>query len=181
MNESRNTDITQKPIVLIGMPGVGKTTLGRGLAIRLRRDFIDSDHIVAERAGMSVADIFEYFGEAKFRQAEHNAIVEQINRREPIVLATGGGAFMNADTRAHVRDNALSVWLDMPVETIIANISNTETRPLLQTENPAKTLGLLLEKRKHDYAQCDIHFEITQNTVEEAVTALLKRITTYTS
>lgn len=157
-----------KPVVLIGMMGVGKTHLGQKLAQRLGRSFIDSDQIIEDKAGCSVSEIFKRDGEAKFRDVEHRTILEQLSRND-IVLATGGGAVMNADTMRAIKDKAVSIWLDADIDTMMERISKNQNRPLMQVDDPAQKLNTLMIQRKPIYAGADI---VVDNSAGRAGCAL---------
>jgi shikimate kinase len=143
------------PIVLVGMMGAGKTTVGRRLAHKLSRRFIDSDAEVEAAANMKIEEIFATRGEAEFRAGEARVIARLL--REPnIVLATGGGAFINAETRALIKRDALSVWIKADFELLFARVSRRSNRPLLKTANPRETLKALIEARYPTYGEADI-------------------------
>jgi shikimate kinase len=144
-----------RPIVLVGMMGAGKTTVGRRLASRLGRHFIDSDEEVEKAAGMTIEDIFAAHGEADFRAGEVRVIARLL--REPgIVLGTGGGAFVNPETRALVKQDAVSVWIKADFDLLFARVSRRSNRPLLKTANPRETLKKLIDARYPIYAEADI-------------------------
>lgn len=144
-----------RPIVLVGMMGAGKTTVGRRLAARLGRRFIDSDEEIEKAAGMSIEDIFASRGEADFRAGEVRVIARLL--KEPdIVLGTGGGAFVNAETRGLVKAGAVSVWIKADFELLFARVSRRSNRPLLKTANPRETLKNLIDARYPIYAEADV-------------------------
>ena len=144
-----------RPIVLIGMMGAGKTTVGRRLAARLGRHFVDSDEEIEKAAGMSIEDIFRTRGEADFRAGEVRVIARLLKDRG-IVLGTGGGAFMNAETRALIKASAISVWIKADFELLFQRVSRRSNRPLLKTANPRETLMKLIEQRYPTYAEADV-------------------------
>jgi shikimate kinase len=144
-----------RPIVLVGMMGAGKTTVGRRLATRLGRHFIDSDEEVEKAAGMSIEDIFASRGEADFRAGEVRVIARLLKDHD-LVLGTGGGAFMNAETRGLVKSSAVSVWIKADFELLFQRVQRRSNRPLLKTPNPRKTLEELIEKRYPVYAEADV-------------------------
>ncbi|MEM9170943.1 MAG: shikimate kinase [Pseudomonadota bacterium] len=144
-----------RSVVLVGMMGVGKTTIGRRLAPRLGLPFFDADEEIVAAAGMSIADLFERHGEAAFRRGEAQ-VIRRLLDAEPCVLATGGGAFMNADTRAVVRERALSVWLKAGVDTLVERATRRPTRPLLKIGDPRETIARLLAEREPVYATADL-------------------------
>ena len=128
-----------RPLVLVGMMGAGKTTVGRRLAHRLGRHFVDSDEEIEKAAGMKIEDIFATHGEADFRAGEAR-VIARLLKDEDIVLGTGGGAFMNAETRALVKPTAVSVWIKADFELLFSRVSRRTNRPLLKTANPRETL-----------------------------------------
>jgi shikimate kinase len=145
-----------RSIVLVGMMGVGKSSIGRRLAARLGIPFIDADAEIEKAAGMSIADIFARHGEADFRSGEARVIARLLDGG-PQVLATGGGAVMNADTRAAIKAKGVSIWLSADLDVLLRRISKRKNeRPLLQTADPAATLRELLAEREPTYAQSDI-------------------------
>lgn len=147
--------IGQRPIVLIGMMGAGKTTVGRRLAARLGRRFVDSDEEIEKAAGMTIEDIFRARGEADFRAGEVRVIGRLLS--DPgIVLGTGGGAFINMETRAAVKRSAVSVWIKADFELLFQRVSRRSNRPLLKTANPRETLMSLIEARYPIYAEADV-------------------------
>lgn len=146
-------------VVLVGMMGCGKTSIGRKLAARLGLPFLDADAEIELAAGMSVADIFELKGEAAFREGERRVISRILDTGGGIVLATGGGAFMDPGTRERIARSAISIWLKAPPEILIQRVSRRGNRPLLRTADPEGTLRSLLEDREPIYQQADIVVE----------------------
>ncbi len=147
--------VGDRPIVLIGMMGAGKTTVGRRLAARLGRHFVDSDEEVEKAAGMSIEDIFAAHGEADFRAGEVK-VIARLLKESGIVLGTGGGAFMNAETRTLIKQSAVSVWIKADFELLFQRVSRRSNRPLLKTANPRETLQKLIDARYPTYAEADI-------------------------
>lgn len=147
-----------RPIVLVGMMGVGKSTVGRKLAQILRCPFTDADEEVERAAQMSIPDIFEQFGEAGFRDGERRVISRLIGdaHGKPCVIATGGGAFVNAETRALILERAITVWLDSDVETLLERVGRKDNRPLLRHSDPRETLIRLREERAPFYAEAPL-------------------------
>src|SRR5580693_6697738 len=145
-----------RSIVLTGMMGVGKSSIGRRLAARLGVPFVDADAEIEKAAGMSIPDIFARHGEADFRSGEARVIARLLDGG-PQVLATGGGAVMNADTRAAIKAKGVSIWLSAEFDVLMRRINKRKNdRPLLQTADPAATLRELLVAREPVYAQADI-------------------------
>lgn len=144
-----------RPIVLVGMMGAGKTTVGRRLAARLGLAFTDSDAEIETAAGMSIPDIFAAHGEAEFRAGEAR-VISRLLREHQGVIATGGGAFVNPETRAAIKAHAVSVWIKADFDVLFARVAKRPTRPLLQTPDPRGTLRELMDKRYPLYALADI-------------------------
>lgn len=145
----------RRSVVLVGMMGAGKSSVGRKLAARLGLAFVDADNEIEAAAGMSIPDIFETRGEAEFRSGEAR-VIARLLETGPQVLATGGGAFMNADTRATIRAKGVSVWLRADFDVLMKRIRRRNDRPMLKTDDPAATLRNLIEHRYPVYAEADI-------------------------
>lgn len=170
----------QRAIVLVGMMGAGKTTVGRRLAARLKLPFVDTDiEIEAGHAGMSIAEIFAKYGEPYFRDGEARVIARLLNQG-PQVLATGGGAFMREETRRRVRDHAVTIWLKAEPDVILRRVKRRTDRPLLQTADPAATIARLIEERHPLYQEADITIASRDvphdRIVDECVDALRERV-----
>jgi len=168
------------PIVLVGMMGAGKTTVGRRIAAKLGRRFLDSDDEIEAAAGMSIEEFFAAHGEPEFRAGEAR-VIARLLKEDNIVLATGGGAFVNPETRALINTNAVSVWIKAEFELLFARVSRRSNRPLLKTANPRDTLKKLIETRYPIYAEAhvtvvstDVPQDTVANEVIEAVHAHLK-------
>lgn len=144
-----------RSIVLVGMMGSGKSSIGRRLAARLTIPFVDADSEIEAAAGMSIAEIFEAHGEPYFRAGEMRVIARLLDHG-PQVLATGGGAFMNKETRALIRSKGISVWLKAELDVLLKRIKRRTDRPLLKTDDPAATLNALIAERYPVYAEADI-------------------------
>jgi shikimate kinase len=145
----------RRSIVLVGMMGAGKSSIGRRLAARLSIPFVDADAEIEEAASMSIADIFAVHGESYFRAGEAR-VIARLLEHGPQVLATGGGAFMNVQTRATIRDKAVSVWLKADLDVLTKRLRRRNDRPLLKTEDPIATLSKLLVVRDPIYAEADV-------------------------
>ncbi|WP_296617662.1 shikimate kinase [Sphingomonas sp.] len=166
---------TGKPIVLVGLMGVGKSTVGRRLAARLHLPFVDADTEIEEAAGMTVSEIFEKFGEAYFRDGERRVIARLVDGK-PKVIATGGGAFINDETRALILDQSIAIWLDAPTRILAERVGRRDTRPLLRNRNPREVLDELAAVRNPIYAQAPIRIASDQAPHESAVNAILKAL-----
>jgi shikimate kinase len=144
-----------RSIVLVGMMGVGKSTIGRRLAVRLRLPFVDADTEIEAAAGMTIPEIFERHGEPHFRDGEAR-VIARLLEGGPIVLATGGGAFMREETRARIAAKAVSIWLKADHEVIMRRVRRRADRPLLQTADPEGTVTRLLTEREPVYSNADL-------------------------
>src|ERR1700761_9064355 len=168
----------QKTVALVGMMGAGKTSLGRRLAARLEVPFHDADQEIEAAAGLTVSEIFAKFGEPYFRDGERRGIARLLGEA-PHILASGGGAFMDAGTRAAMKEHALTVWLKAPAGVLLSRVKKRDTRPLLQNGDPRETLQKLLAIREPVYAQADITLECAdeshQSAVDRIVAALRER------
>ena len=149
----------RRSVVLVGMMGAGKSTIGRRLAARLRLPFLDADIEIEAAASMSIPDIFATHGEPYFRDGEARVIARLLDSG-PAVIATGGGAFMREETRTRIRDKAVSIWLKADADVIMKRVKRRADRPLLQTEDPAATVSRLLEAREHRAAVARAQGEI---------------------
>ena len=164
-----------RPIVLVGMMGVGKSTVGMKLANLLALPFVDADDEIEQAARMSVSEIFERYGEASFRDGERRVISRLVDER-PSVIATGGGAFCNAETRALILEEAIPVWLDSDVETLLERVGRKDNRPLLKQGDPREILTRLKRERDPLYAEAPIHITSRAGPHEQTVQQILKAI-----
>jgi shikimate kinase len=168
-----------RSIVLVGMMGAGKSSIGRRLAVRLGVPFVDADNEIEQAAGMSIPEIFSTYGEAHFRSGEARVIVRLLESG-PQVLATGGGAFMNADTRAAIAAKAVSVWLRASIDVLTRRIKRRNDRPLLKDVDPVETLQRLSAERDPIYATANLIVESRdvphETIVEEIVEGLRQRL-----
>lgn len=166
-----------RPIALVGLMGAGKTTVGRRLAARLDLPFVDADAEIEEASGLSVAEIFERFGEAHFRDGERRVIARLVDGA-PKVIATGGGAFMQDDTRALLLERAIVIWLDADVPTLVERVRRRNTRPLLKGRDPGEVLAALAAVRNPVYAEAHIRIPSKSSphgdTVEAIIAALVE-------
>ena len=183
VNASREAEILAalgtRLIVLVGMMGAGKSTIGRRLAARLGMPFLDADSEIEAAAGMSISDIFEVHGEPHFRDGEARVIARLLDGG-PAVLATGGGAFMREDTRNRVGAKAVSIWLKADADIIMRRVRRRADRPLLQTADPEATVGRLISEREPIYQHADLTIwsrEVPhEKVVDECVDALHARL-----
>src|SRR4051812_27668648 len=176
---TQEADITsalgRRSVVLVGMMGAGKSTIGRRLAARLRLPFLDADIEIEAAAGMSIPDIFETHGEPHFRDGEAR-VIARLLESGPQILATGGGAYMRDDTRSRIRDKAVSIWLKADADVILRRVRRRENRPLLQTSDPAGTITRLMDIRHPVYELAEItigsHDVPHDRVVDDCVAAL---------
>lgn len=161
-----------RPIILIGLMGAGKTTIGKKLAQHLAIPFIDSDHEIEKTAGCTIADIFEQYGEAEFRRVEHE-VIRRLLKQSSIILATGGGAFMHDKTRALLKEKATTVWLHCNVDTLLERVSTHTHRPLLNSGNKREILSNLITLRYPIYAEADLTIPCHDNSIETTLSQIL--------
>ncbi len=163
------------PIVLVGLMGAGKSTVGRRLATRLALPFADADHEIEAAAGMTVAEIFDRFGEPYFRDGERRVIARLIDGR-PKVIATGGGAFINEETRALILEQTTAIWLSAHPDILVERVRRRDTRPLLRGRDPHNVLSELASVRDPIYALAPIHIASNRTPHDATVAAILKAI-----
>lgn len=169
-----------KTIVLVGLMGAGKTSIGRRLAKRLEVPFYDSDMEVESAAGCHIKEILDVFGEDAFISGEFR-VINRLLEQEPHVLATGGGSFMNADTREQIKQKAISVWLKADLDTLVARVSRRTDRPLLEDATRHRTtLEELIQERYPVYGEANVAVqtfdEPTNTTVDRVIAALAEYI-----
>lgn len=164
-----------KTIVLVGLMGAGKTTVGRRLAKRLDLEFVDSDFEIEKAAQMSVGEIFESFGEEDFRAGERR-VISRLMDGPTKVMATGGGAFINAETRALIKQKSVSIWLDASLDVLVDRTGRRDTRPLLQVDNPRGVLEKLLAERSPIYGEADLKVQSCDGPHETVVDAIVEKL-----
>lgn len=162
-------------IVLVGLMGVGKSSVGRRLARRLGMPFVDSDEAVEEAADRKVAEIFEDYGESAFRDVERRVIARLVGG-EPKVIATGGGAFVDAETRALVLARCIAIWLDADIATLAERVARRGHRPLLRNHDPRQVLAELAAVRNPAYAEAHLRVESRASPHERTVEAVLEAL-----
>ena len=167
-----------RTIVLVGLMGVGKTTVGRRLAARLGRPFVDSDAEIEAAAGMTVSEIFERHGEAYFRDGERRVIARLIGGPAQ-VIATGGGAFVNDETRALILTRAVVVWLDGDIAMLARRVGRRDHRPLVRGKDPAAVLTALAAQRNPLYAEAHVRVQGADAPPERTVDAILDALAAY--
>jgi shikimate kinase len=172
------TALTGRTIVLIGLMGAGKSSIGRRLASRLAIPFVDADAEIEAAAGCTIAEFFERHGEAAFRDGERRVIARLLGD-PPQVLATGGGAFVDPDTRALVADKALSVWLRAELDLLVKRCGRRDTRPLLRDGNSRDILAKLIDERYPIYAETDIIVDTDDSPHETMVDRIIDALESY--
>jgi shikimate kinase len=159
------------------MPGSGKSSIGRRLGQRLALEFADADAEIERAANMTIPEFFQSKGETEFRKGEQK-VIARLLENGPQVIATGGGAFMNEDTRRRIRDQGVSIWLKADVETLLKRVKRKSNRPLLQNADPEGTLRNLLASREATYAQADLTITSCEVPHEEVVEAIVNLLDT---
>lgn len=167
-----------RSLVLVGMMGAGKTTIGRRLAGRLGLPFLDADHEIEQAAGMSIPEIFAEKGETYFRDGERRVIARLLSQGQN-VLATGGGAFMNAETRDRVRESGISIWLKADMDVLMRRVRKRQNRPLLSTPNPEAAMRNLLVVREPIYALADVTVLSLDTAHDDIVDVLMASLHAY--
>lgn len=167
-----------RSIVLVGLMGAGKSAIGRRLATRLGMPFVDADTEIELAAGCSIEDIFEMHGEQAFRDGERR-VIARLLARPPHVLATGGGAFMDPDTRAVIRARCISIWLRADLDLLVARVSRRGNRPLLADGEPRTILQRLINERYPIYAEADIVVDSVDGPHEQTLQAVLGALDDY--
>ena len=166
-----------RPVVLVGLMGVGKSSIGRKLATLLHMPFVDADEEIENAAQMSISEIFAQFGEPYFRDGERRVIARLIDgpgTRK--VIATGGGAFVNAETRALILEKAIAVWLDSDIDVLVERVGRKDTRPLLKDGDPREILTRLKAEREPAYAQAPVRVMSSSGPQGRTVARVLKGI-----
>jgi shikimate kinase len=167
-----------RPVVLVGLMGVGKSTVGRRLAKRLGLPFVDSDAEIEDAAGYPAAEIFERFGERDFRDGERR-LVARLIEGDIRIIATGGGAYVDPTTRKLLNERAITVWLDAPVEILAERTSRRDTRAQLRNSDPKAVLEKLAEERRPSYAEAHIHVRSGDGAHGDVVEAIVRALENY--
>ena len=168
---------TPRTVVLVGLMGVGKTSVGRRLAKALDLPFKDADAEIEQAAGRTISEIFAERGEAEFRAGERR-VIARLLRGPPLVLATGGGAFIDVETRRLIKETAVSVWLRADIEVLVRRVKRRDTRPLLRDQDPKAVLERLAAERYPVYAEADLTVETNESPHDAAVAAILAALRT---
>ena len=172
------TDLTKRldrPVVLVGLMGVGKSTVGRRLARRLGLPFVDSDSEIEEAVGLPWGELFERYGEEDYRDGERRLVARLIDGRVR-VIATGGGVFVDPRTRKLLKDQTITVWLDAPVDILHERTSRRDTRPLLKNGDPKGTLERIAKAERKAYAEAHIHLRSGKGAHKDVVEAIVQAL-----
>lgn len=167
--------MSQQSVMLIGLMGSGKTVLGRLLAEAMGRQFVDTDKLIEDESGLRITDIFELYGEAKFRELERR-IITDLTKQTDLVISVGGGAFCQQEIRQAARGAVLSIWLSAPPRTLLSRMDNLSSRPLLAGDNPLGTLEMLHEARKKDYEQADVIIDTDGLSLRQSLDKVLSTL-----
>ena len=162
-----------RPVVLVGLMGVGKSTVGRRLARRLGLPFVDSDSAIEDAVGLPAGEVFERYGEADYRDGERRLVARLIDGQVRII-ATGGGVFVDPRTRQLLKERAITVWLDAPVDVLAERTARRDTRPLLKNDDPKGTLEQLASIERQAYAEADLHVRSGDGAHKDVVEAILR-------
>lgn len=161
-----------RPVVLVGLMGVGKSTVGRRLARRLGLPFVDSDAAIEDAAGYSAGEVYERFGEEDFRDGERRLVARLVDGQVR-VISTGGGAYVDPDTRRLLNEQTITVWLDAPVDVLAERTGRRNTRPMLRGDDRRDVLERLARERKAAYAEAHIHIKSGNGAHKEVVDAIV--------
>ncbi|MGI9501046.1 MAG: shikimate kinase [Geminicoccaceae bacterium] len=165
-----------RTVVLVGMMGSGKTSVGRRLAKTLGWPFQDADWAIEDAAGTSISNIFAEIGETAFRRSERQVIARLMDEQQQQVLALGGGSFVATETRTLIKERAISIWLDTDIDTLVRRTGRRGDRPLLQSGDPHEILSKLLDDRRPTYAEADIMIDSGQGSLGEIVDRALEAL-----
>lgn len=175
LGEQARAKLGRRNIVFVGLMGAGKSAIGRMVAQQLKVSFIDTDVEIERVSRMTISELFATYGEEEFRALE-TRVIKRLLRGGPKVISTGGGAFINDNTRRHITRGSISLWLKADLEVLWERVNKRDHRPLLKTENPRATLAALMEKRYPIYAEADLTIESRDVRKEIIVTEVLAAI-----
>jgi shikimate kinase len=167
-----------RPVVLVGLMGVGKSTVGRRLAKRLGLPFVDSDHEIEDIVGLPAGELFERYGEQDYRDGERRLVARLVDG-EVRVIATGGGVFVDPTTRHLLNERCITVWLDAPVDVLAERTARRDTRPLLKNGDPKGTLERLAQIERDAYSEAHIHVKSGDGAHREVVDDILGKLDQY--
>ncbi|GAA4658069.1 shikimate kinase [Bartonella pachyuromydis] len=165
------SSLDKRALVFVGLMGAGKSVIGKRVATMLRLPFYDSDHEIEKASKMTITELFKIYGESEFRALEQRVILNLL-KKSPLVLATGGGAYINQNIRKVIHQNGISIWLKADLDILMQRVSKRKTRPLLQTENPKETMKKLMEQRYPIYAKANL----TINSHKESRLTVAKNV-----
>lgn len=165
------SSLDKRALVFVGLMGAGKSVIGKRVATMLHLPFYDSDQEIEKASKMTITELFKIYGESEFRALEQRVILNLI-KKSPLVLATGGGAYINQDIRKAIHQNGISIWLKADLDILMQRVSKRKTRPLLQTANPKETMQKLMEQRYPIYAKANL----TINTHKESRLTVAKNV-----
>jgi shikimate kinase len=175
MTETKSKLKLDRSVVLIGMMGAGKSSIGRRLARRLGTQFVDADQEIEAAAGCTIPEFFRRYGEAAFREGERK-VIERLLADSPKIVATGGGAFMNGETRSEIKRRGISVWLRAELNILLERVSRRNDRPLLEQGDPEEILKRLIAERYPTYELADITVDSGDGPHELVVEAIVERV-----
>ncbi|KAA3501746.1 MULTISPECIES: shikimate kinase [Rhizobium/Agrobacterium group] len=175
LGEQARAKLGRRNIVFVGLMGAGKSAIGRMVAQQLKVQFIDTDVEIERVSRMTISELFATYGEEEFRALE-TRVIKRLLRGGPKVISTGGGAFINDNTRRHISRGSISLWLKADLEVLWERVNKRDHRPLLKTENPKATLAALMDKRYPVYAEADLTIESRDVRKEIIVTEVLAAI-----
>ena len=170
--------LQKRSVILVGMMGSGKSSIGRRLAAALELHFVDADAEIEQAAGMTIEDVFKVHGEPYFREGEER-VIRRILQGGQQVLSTGGGAVVSQQTRAAIAGSGISIWLDAPVDLLLQRVLRRDNRPLLKTDNPRAVLERLLLERQPYYAEADLKVESRDTPHDAVVDEILALLSSY--
>lgn len=166
----------ERSIVLVGLMGAGKSSVGKRLAQRMHLPFVDADTAIEQAAGLTIPEIFARFGETDFRSGERR-VIARLLKEGPQVLATGGGAYMSEETRQRIRENGVSVWLKAEFDVLMRRVRRRADRPLLKNSNPEETMRKLIDERYPVYAEADLTIISTEVAHDIVVQSIVEALT----
>ena len=172
------TDLAKRldrPVVLVGLMGVGKSTVGRRLAKRLALPFVDSDSEIEDAVGLPAGELFERYGEEDYRDGERRLVARLVDGQVR-VIATGGGVFVDPRTRALLKERTITVWLDAPIDVLAERTGRRDTRPLLKTDDPKGTLERIAEIERTAYAEAHVHVKSGDGAHKDVVEAIIRAL-----
>ncbi|AQS40729.1 MAG: Shikimate kinase [Candidatus Tokpelaia hoelldobleri] len=171
-------ELGQRSLVLVGLMGAGKSTIGKRLAAMLDLRFCDADHEIEAASQMTITELFASYGEEEFRALERR-VISRLLKDGPVVLATGGGAFINKEIRDVIKAKGISIWLNADIDVLMERVSRKNTRPLLQTENPRAVMQKLMDERYPVYATADLAVESRNTQRDRIARNVIKAVSLY--